>query len=99
MLSPLLGHALAALAGWPGARIIQDNLLWKPPGARSVGFHRDNAYLAWYRPQEMATCWIALDATSASGGTVEFARGAAGAWDDAWGGSPTVVRQWRCAAQ
>jgi len=75
VLSPLLGHALAALAGWPGARIIQDNLLWKPPGARSVGFHRDNAYLAWYRPQEMATCWIALDATSASGGTVEFARG------------------------
>ena len=41
----------------------------------SVGFHRDNAYLAWYRPQEMATCWIALDPTAAVGGTVEFARG------------------------
>jgi len=75
VFSPVLGHALAALAGWPGARIIQDNLLWKPPGARSVGFHRDNAYLAWYRPQEMATCWIALDETSADGGAVEFARG------------------------
>jgi hypothetical protein len=66
VLSPVLGHALAALAGWSGARIIQDNLLWKPPGARSVGFHRDNAYLAWYRPQEMVTCWIALDGRSSS---------------------------------
>ena len=75
VLSPVLGEVLATLAGWPGARIIQDNLLWKPPGARSVGFHRDNAYLAWYRPQEMATCWMALDPTSVDGGAVEFARG------------------------
>jgi len=75
VLDPALGEALARLAGWPGARIIQDNVLWKPPGARSVGFHRDNAYLPWYRPQEMATCWIALDDTTAAGGTVEFARG------------------------
>ena len=75
VLSPALGESLARLAGWPGARIIQDNVLWKPPGARSVGFHRDNAYLAWYRPQEMATCWIALDPTSMASGTVAFARG------------------------
>jgi len=75
VLDPRFGEALARLAGWPGARIIQDNVLWKPPGARSVGFHRDNAYLGWYRPREMATCWIALDATTAAGGTVCFARG------------------------
>ena len=43
VLSERIGEVLARLAGWPGARIIQDNLLWKPPGARSVGFHRDNA--------------------------------------------------------
>ena len=70
-----LGEALATLAGWPGARIIQDNVLWKPPGARSVGFHRDNAYLAWYTPTEMSSCWIALDDTAADGGTMEIARG------------------------
>ncbi len=75
VLSPALGEALARLAGWPGARIIQDNALWKPPGARSVGFHRDNAYLAWYQPREMATCWMALDPTSAVSGTVCFSRG------------------------
>ena len=75
VLSPALGEALARMARWPGARIIQDNALWKPPGARSVGFHRDNAYLAWYQPREMATCWMALDPTSAASGTVCFSRG------------------------
>ena len=75
VLGAELGRAIAELAGWPGARIVQDNLLWKPPGARSLGFHRDNAYLAWYTPREMLTCWMALDPTSADGGTVEFAVG------------------------
>ena len=70
-----IGRALAELAGWPGARVIQDNLLWKPPGARALGHHQDNTYLAWYTPREMLSCWIALDDTSAQGGTVEFARG------------------------
>ena len=75
VLSPDLGRTIAELAGWPGSRIVQDNVLWKPPGARSVGFHRDNAYLAWYTPREMLTCWMALDPTTAEGGTVEFAVG------------------------
>ena len=82
VLSSRLGEVLATLAGWPGARIIQDNLLWKPPGAMSVGFHRDNSYLTWYRPQEMATCWIALDPTSAEGGSIQFASGSH-LWDTA----------------
>jgi ectoine hydroxylase-related dioxygenase (phytanoyl-CoA dioxygenase family) len=75
VLDQSIGRALAELAGWPGARVIQDNMLWKPPGARSLGYHQDNAYLAWYTPREMLSCWIALDDTSAEGGTVEFARG------------------------
>jgi len=74
VLHTSLGRALALLAGWPGARVVQDNLLWKPPGARSLGFHRDNAYLAWYAPQEMCSCWIALDDTTSAGGTLEMAR-------------------------
>lgn len=75
VLSADLGRMIAELAGWPGARIMQDNLLWKPPAAKSLGFHRDNAYLAWYTPREMLTCWMALDPTTAEGGTVEFAVG------------------------
>lgn len=75
VLNPAIAESIAGLAGWPGARLIQDNLLWKPPAARSVGFHRDNAYLPWYTPREMFTCWIALDDTTASGGTIEYAKG------------------------
>ncbi len=70
-----LGETVARLADWPGARLVQDNVIWKPPGARSLGFHRDNAYLAWYTPTEMFSCWIALDDTTAAGGTMELARG------------------------
>ena len=75
VLDARFGEAVAGLAGWPGARIVQDNVIWKPPGARSLGFHRDNAYLSWYKPTEMFSCWIALDDTTASGGTMELARG------------------------
>lgn len=70
-----IAEMLATLAGWDGVRLIQDNVLWKPPGARSLGFHRDNAYCEWFTPAEMITCWIALDNTTADGGTLEFARG------------------------
>ena len=59
-----LGQALAQLGDWPGTRIVQDNVLSKPPAARALGYHQDNAYLAWYTPREMLTCWIALDDTS-----------------------------------
>ena len=74
-LDPGIGRAIARLGGWSGARLIQDNVIWKPPGARSLGYHRDNAYLAWYRPREMLSCWIALDETTAEGGTMELVKG------------------------
>jgi hypothetical protein len=70
-----LGRALARLAGWPGTRIMHDNLIWKPPGAKSLGFHQDNAYLEWFDRQEICTCWIALDETRAEAGTMELVRG------------------------
>ena len=70
-----LGRAIASLAGWSGARIMIDNVIWKPPGAKSLGFHQDNAYLRWFRPGEILTCWIALDDTRADGGTIEFVPG------------------------
>jgi phytanoyl-CoA hydroxylase len=70
-----IGRAIATLAGWPGARVTIDNVIWKPPGARSLGFHQDNAYLEWFEPQELLSCWIALDDTTAEGGTMEVVRG------------------------
>ena len=70
-----LGEALARLAGWRGTRIMIDNVIWKPPSTRSLNYHQDNAYLAWYTPSELLTCWIALDDTTAEGGTLELVRG------------------------
>lgn len=69
------GRAVATLGGWSGARVMQDNVIWKPPGTRPLGYHQDDAYLSWFRPGEIVTCWIALDETRADAGTMEFVRG------------------------
>jgi hypothetical protein len=61
VLRPEVGKLCAQLAGWPGARIAQDNVVWKPPGAKSLGFHQDDSYNGWIDPPHMLTCWIALD--------------------------------------
>lgn len=70
-----LGKAIAELGDWPGTRIMIDNVIWKPPGTRPLGYHQDNAYLKWYSPSDLLSCWIALDETTAEGGTIEFVRG------------------------
>lgn len=75
VLNETLGRTIAELAGWPGVRMMIDNVIWKPVGAKSLGFHQDSAYLSWFTPSDLLTCWIALDDTSAAGGTLEFARG------------------------
>ncbi len=70
-----IGRACAELRGWPGARINQDNVIWKPPGAASLGFHQDDSYQDWIVPREMMTVWMTLDDTRADQGTIEYARG------------------------
>ena len=75
VLDESLGKAIANLAGWSGVRIMQDNVVWKPPATTAFGFHQDNAFLDWFTPGELFTCWIALDDTTAEGGTIEFVRG------------------------
>jgi ectoine hydroxylase-related dioxygenase (phytanoyl-CoA dioxygenase family) len=75
VLDEAIGKAIAGLSGWPGVRIMIDNVVWKPPATKSLGFHQDSAYLSWFTPSDLLTCWIALDDTRADGGTIEFARG------------------------
>lgn len=75
LLSESLGEACASLMNWPGTRLNQDNIFWKPPGGKALGFHQDSSYEAWVVPHEMVSCWIALDDTHATGGTVEYVRG------------------------
>ena len=70
-----IGQACAILRGWPGARINQDNVIWKPPGTRALGFHQDDSYQEWIEPAEMMTCWITLDDTHVERGTIEYVRG------------------------
>ena len=75
VLQENLGRICAALKNWPGARINQDNVIWKPAGASALGFHQDDSYQSWITPAEMLTCWITLDDTSAEQGTIEYVRG------------------------
>jgi ectoine hydroxylase-related dioxygenase (phytanoyl-CoA dioxygenase family) len=70
-----VGEACAKLRGWPGARIGQDNVIWKPPGAKPLGFHQDDSYNGWIIPGEMCTFWLTLDDTKAFQGTIEYVRG------------------------
>ena len=70
-----IGRTAAELRSWPGARLNQDNVIWKPPGAHPLGFHQDDSYQDWILPSEMLSCWIALDATLSDQGTIEYARG------------------------
>ena len=44
VLRAVIGRLCAQLAGWPGARLAQDNIVWKPPGAKPLGFHQDDSY-------------------------------------------------------
>jgi 2-oxoglutarate-dependent dioxygenase len=75
VLSERTGRLAAALVGWDGVRILQDNCIWKPPGTKSLGMHQDGSYLDYLVPPEMITCWIALDDTSAEAGTITYATG------------------------
>ncbi len=75
VLREAIGRACATLRGWPGTRLNQDNVIWKPPGARPLGFHQDDSYQDWIIPNEMMTFWITLDDTAADRGTIEYARG------------------------
>ncbi len=74
VLDEAIGKAIARLSGWSGVRIMIDNVVWKPPATKSLGFHQDSAYLSWFTPSDLLTCWIALDDTRADGGTIEFVR-------------------------
>lgn len=73
--SSIIGESVSKLMGWKGARLVQDNVLWKPPQGKALNFHQDAAYDDWIIPQTMVTCWMPLDDTFAENGTLEFARG------------------------
>ena len=74
----------AKLAGAPGMRLLQDNMIWKPPSGKALLAHQDAAYVPFLEPPNMTSCWMALDETAADTGTIYYARGS-----HAWGQLPT----------
>jgi 2-oxoglutarate-dependent dioxygenase len=58
VLSERTGRLAAELMDWPGVRLLQDNLIWKPPGTKSLGMDQHGSYLDCLVPPEMVTCWI-----------------------------------------
>ena len=55
--SPTLGRLVAQTAGWAsGARVAQDQVWAKPPGAPPLVFHRDSPYFD-FAPSDVVTVW------------------------------------------
>ena len=74
----------AKLAGEPGMRLMQDNMIWKPPSGKALLAHQDAAYEDFLDQPNMTTCWMALDDTAADTGTIFYVRGS-----NHWGRLPT----------
>jgi hypothetical protein len=55
VLSESTGRLASQLMGYRGARVLQDNCLWKPPGTRALGMHQDGSYADYLVPAEMIT--------------------------------------------
>ncbi|KAJ1460996.1 hypothetical protein M885DRAFT_508521 [Pelagophyceae sp. CCMP2097] len=86
VMRPGIARLAAEVMGWAaGARLAQDDCLWKPPGAGGVAYHQDAPYISHnFTPREdnSITVWIALDDADEETGVVEYAVGS---------------HAWRCA--
>ncbi len=75
VLSPTLGQLVARLGGWAaGARIANDQVWAKPPGAAPLTFHRDSAYFD-FTPPDVITVWLALDDMEPQLGPLQYVSG------------------------
>lgn len=87
ILSENLGQACARLGGWDGTRLMIDNLLWKPVAGRAIGFHQDSMYSLWIDKPALVSCWVALDQTTAQGGTLVYIKGS-----HTWGEAKPIMQ-------
>eukprot|EP00511_Aplanochytrium_stocchinoi_P000738 CAMPEP_0204827894 /NCGR_PEP_ID=MMETSP1346-20131115/5419_1 /ASSEMBLY_ACC=CAM_ASM_000771 /TAXON_ID=215587 /ORGANISM="Aplanochytrium stocchinoi, Strain GSBS06" /LENGTH=331 /DNA_ID=CAMNT_0051956561 /DNA_START=401 /DNA_END=1396 /DNA_ORIENTATION=- len=90
--SPKLGTLVAQLAGWKhGARVAQDQVWAKPPGAAPLVFHRDSPYF-FFTPSDVVTVWVALDDMDEELGPLEYVKGSH-RWGDGRIGSSNMFFQ------
>jgi ectoine hydroxylase-related dioxygenase (phytanoyl-CoA dioxygenase family) len=65
-------------------RILQDNVLWKPPGTKAIGFHQDSSYADYLVPAgDDHVLDLAPRDARPTPGPIEFVRGS-----HAWPKSP-----------
>ena len=83
--SPSLARLVSRLGGWKGARVANDQVWAKPPGAAPITFHRDSPYFD-FNPPDVITVWIALDDMHKEIGPLEYVKGSH-TWGDARTGS------------
>ena len=83
--SPSLGRAVSRLGGWAGARLANDQVWAKPPGAAPLTFHRDSAYFDFV-PSDVITVWLALDDMDDDVGPLQYVPGSH-RWEDGRVGS------------
>ena len=83
--SPSLGRAVSRLGGWAGARVANDQVWAKPPGAAPLTFHRDSAYFDFV-PSDVITVWLALDDMDDDVGPLQYVPGSH-RWEDGRVGS------------
>ncbi len=74
-LSEDIGRAAARLAGWPGIKLGQDTLWWKPPQTKPIAIHQDSSFMDFLEPPQTITCWVTLDDTHRDAGTLEYVPG------------------------
>ncbi len=87
-----LGSLVAQLAGWKtGARLAQDQVWAKPPGAPPLVFHRDSPYFM-FEPDDVVTVWFALDDMEEELGPLEYVKGSH-RWGDGRVGSASQFFQ------
>lgn len=73
--SSTLGKLVSGLANWKyGARLAQDQVWAKPPGAPPLTFHRDSPYFM-FDPPSVVTVWVALDTMDHELGPLEYVKG------------------------
>eukprot|EP00435_Cladocopium_sp_Y103_P030424 s1184_g7.t1 len=84
-----LGQLAATLGGWSGARVAEDQVWIKPPGAGPLVFHRDSPYFD-FEPDDVITIWIALDDMTMDLGPLEYVVGS-----HRWGGRRGTAAQFQ----
>jgi hypothetical protein len=69
-----LAAAASALIGSADVVLFQDNLVWKPPGARRIEWHQDYSYWPLDSPRGV-TFWLALDDADEENGCLSYIPG------------------------